>query len=78
MHCINELCYIRIISISNFLIFIHFTNQKTLKPSLAQKLKLIFKFSTIMGQIIFHFGPTWGIKDEERMEELLQSVIPLL
>ena len=51
MHCINELCYILIISVSNFLIFIHFTNQKTLKPSLAQKLKLIFKFSTIMGQI---------------------------
>ena len=51
MHCINELCYILIISIFNFLIFIHFTNQITLKPSLAQKLKLIFKFSTIMGQI---------------------------
>ena len=34
-----------------FLIFIHFTNQITLKPSLAQKLKLIFKFSTIMEQI---------------------------
>ena len=51
MHCINELCYILIISISNFLIFIHFTNQKTLKPNLAQKLKLIFKFITIMGQI---------------------------
>ena len=29
----------------------HFTNQITLKPSLAQNLKLIFKFSTIMGQI---------------------------
>ena len=50
MHCINELCYILIISIFNFLIFIHFTSQKTLKPSLAEKLKLIFKFSTIMGQ----------------------------
>ena len=34
-----------------FLIFIHFTNQVTLKPSLAQKLKLIFKFSTITEQI---------------------------
>ena len=43
----NELCYILIILIFNFLIFIHFTNQITLKPSLAQKLKLIFKFSTI-------------------------------
>ena len=51
MHCVYELCYILIISIFNFLIFIHFTNQITLKPSLAQKLKLIFKFSTIMGQI---------------------------
>ena len=51
VHCINELCDIIIISISNFLILIHFTNQKTLKPSLTQKLKLIFKFSMIMGQI---------------------------
>ena len=51
VHCVNELCYILIISIFNFLIFIHFTNQITLKPSLAQKLKLIFKFSTIMEQI---------------------------
>ena len=51
MHCIDELCYILIIWISSFLISIHFTNQKTLKPSLAQKLKLILKFSTIMGQI---------------------------
>ena len=40
-----------IIVIFNFLIFIHFTNQITLKPSLAEKLKLIFKFSTIMEQI---------------------------
>ena len=51
VHCINELSYILIISISNFLIFIHFTNQKKLKPSQAQKLKLIFKFSTIIGQV---------------------------
>ena len=49
--CINELCYILFISYFTFFIFIHFRNQKTLKPSLAQKLKLIFKFSTIMGQI---------------------------
>ena len=48
----------------------HFTNQITLKPSVAQKFKLIFKFSTIMGQM-FHLGPTWGIKDEERIEKLL-------
>ena len=34
-----------------FSIFILFTTQRTLKPSLAQKLKLIFKFSTIMGLI---------------------------
>ena len=51
MHCVYELCYILIISIFNFLIFIHFTNQITLKPSLAQKLKLIFKFSTIIEQV---------------------------
>ena len=52
----NELCYILIISTFNFLFFIHFTNQITLKPSLAQKLKLMFKFSTIMGQIN---APLW-------------------
>ena len=51
MHCVNELCYVLIISIFNFLIFMHFKNQKTLKPSLAQKLIFMFKFSTTMGQI---------------------------
>ena len=50
------MCYVIInsiisIFIFNFLIFIHFRNQKTLKPSLAQKLKFIFKFSTITGQM---------------------------
>ena len=54
--CVNELCYKLIISIIsififNFLIFIHFTNQITLQPSLSQKLKLIFKFITIKAQI---------------------------
>ena len=47
----NEFCYILIISNFSFLIFIHFTNQITLKPSLEQMLKLIFKFSTIKGTI---------------------------
>ena len=51
VHCVNELCYILTISIFNFLIFIHFTNQITLKQSLAQKLNLIFKFSLIKRQI---------------------------
>ena len=56
MLCVNKLCYILIISITpmfifNFLIFIHFTSQIILKPSLARKLKLQFKFSTIKGQI---------------------------
>ena len=70
MHSVSELWYIRIISIFNFLIFIHFTNQITLKPSLAQKLKLIFKFSTIKGQINVPIWPTQSIKDEEKMEKL--------
>ena len=65
----NELCYILIISTFNFLIFIHFTNQITLKPSLAQKLKLIFKFSTIKGQIKAplwtHMGYKGWRKDEK-------------
>ena len=51
MYCVNELCYICIISIFKFLIFIHFTNQITLKQSLAQKLNVIFTFSSIKGQI---------------------------
>ena len=50
MHCVSELCYILIICVFNFLIFIHFTKKITLKPSLAQKLKLIFNF-TLKGQI---------------------------
>ena len=50
------------ISIFHFLIFIHFTNQITLKPSLAQKLKLIFKFSTIMGQINIPLWTHMGYK----------------
>ena len=54
--CVNKLCYILIISIFNILNFIHFTNQITLKPSLAQTLQLIFKFSTIKGQIN---APLW-------------------
>ena len=72
--CVNELGYVLIISIIsififNFLIFIHFTNQIALKLDLAQKLKFIFKFSTIKRQM-FHCGPTWDIKDEERMKKL--------
>ena len=62
VHCVYELCYILIISIFNFLIFIHFTNQITLKPSLAQKLKLIFKFNTIMGQINIPLWTHMGYK----------------
>ena len=31
-----------------------------------------------MGQINFDFGPTWGIKDEERMKKLLLGVISFL
>ena len=69
MHCINELYCIVIISISNFLTFIHFTNQKTLKPSLAQNLKLTFKFRTIMGQINIplwtHMGQKGWRKDRK-------------
>ena len=53
----NCAIYILIISISNFLIFIHSTSKITLKPSLAQKLKLIFKFSTIKGKIN---APLWA------------------
>ena len=56
VHCVNELCYILIISIFIFLTFIHFTNKIILKQSLAQKFKLIFKFSLIKRQINI---PVW-------------------
>ena len=46
----------------NFLIFIHFTNQIRLKPSQAQKLKLIFKFRTIKDLINVPFWIHMGYK----------------
>ena len=59
--------YILIISIFNFFIFIHFTNQIALKPkqklNLAQKLKLIFKFSTIIELINV---PLWTHMGDKR------------
>ena len=69
MDCLNE----RIVLYTNY--FIHFTNQITLKPSLAQKLKLIFKFSMIMGQINIplwtHMGHKGSRKDEKTFIQLL-------
>ena len=55
----------------NFLIFTHFTNQITLKQSLAQRLKPIFKFSSIKRHKYSTLDPLGGIKTEERMEKLL-------
>ena len=66
MHCGYESCYILITLVFDFLIFIHFTNQITLKPSLAQKLKLIFKFSTIMEQINVPLWTHMGHKGRRR------------
>ena len=63
MHWVKELCYIVIILIVNFLIFIHFTNHITLKQSLAQKLNLIFKFSSIMRLINI---PLWNHMGQKR------------
>ena len=51
MHCVSDLCYILNFSIVNFPIFIHFTNQITLKQSLTRKLNLISKFSSIKRQM---------------------------
>ena len=69
MLCVNELCYIVIISIVsklifNLLVFIHFTNQITLKPSTkpGTKVKLLFKSSTIKGQINVPFWAHMGHK----------------
>ena len=43
----------------------------TLKSSLAQNLKFIFRLSTTMEQINVPLRPTWGMKDEERMGKIL-------
>ena len=77
VHCVYELCYILIISIFGFLIFIHFTNQITLKPSLAQKLKHIQIYHNNGIDKCSTLDPH-GTKDEERMEKLLEGAIPLL
>ena len=56
LHCtvsMNPVIYIFLISI----ISIHFTNQITLNQSLAQRLKLIFKFISIKRQISI---PVWA------------------
>ena len=67
MHCVTKLYYLLIISIFNFLIFMHFKNQITLKSDIAKKLKLIFKFSTITVQISvplwIHMGHKGWTKD---------------
>ena len=46
-------------------------------------LNLVFKVGEAKQQIpeakqAFHLGPTWAIKNEERMDKLLQGVITLL
>ena len=57
------------------IIFIHITNQITLKPSLAQKLNLIFKFSLLKRQINIPLWTNMGKKDEERMEKRFFKVL---
>ena len=71
MHRVNELCYILIISIFNFPIFIYFMNQITLKQSLALELNFILKFSSIKRHISIPFWTQMGHKDEEKMENVL-------
>ena len=39
---------------------------------------LFSKLAKQSDRYISHFGPTWGIKNEARMEKLLQGVTPLL
>ena len=39
---------------------------------------LFSKLAKQRDRYIFHFGPTWGIKNEAWMEKLLQGVTPLL
>ena len=73
VYCINELH----IHFFDFLISRHFTNQITLQQSVASKLNLIFKVSQTKREI-FHFAPTWGIKNEARMGKLLKGVTQLL
>ena len=77
--CVNKFSYILIISVLNFLIFMHFTNQITLKLKiLSQKLNLIFKFSSIKRKIYIPLWVHMGIKNKEKMGKFLEGVIPLL
>ena len=51
-----------------FNFFLNFAKQITLNPSLTQKLKLIFKFCTIKGQVnvpLTHMGHKGRRKDGE-------------
>ena len=58
-----QFSYLHSFSIFNFLIFIHFTTQITLKESLAQKLKLVFKFCSIKRQIFQYNFELWVNKN---------------
>ena len=63
MHCVNELCYILIISIFIFFFFyLHTFNPITLKQSLGQKLKLILKFSMVKTYINITYWNYMGHK----------------
>ena len=59
----------------NYLIFIHFTNQITLKQSLAQTLNIIFKVSLIKRQTNIPLWTHMGIKYEKQVKK---GIIPFL
>ena len=64
---LHELCYTLIISIFSFVLFRHSTNQITSKPSLAQRLNLIFHLRLINYQINIPLWTCMGHKGRRKI-----------
>ena len=75
MHCVNELCFIFIISI--FLIS-EFSTPSNISTKLSLKVKSYFQSKLEEDKEILNCELTCGLKDEKRMRKLLKGVIPLL
>ena len=64
---------------SLFQFYLHaFYKPNNITTKLSLKVKSYFQSQPNKETYIFHFRPTWRIKNEVRMEKLLQGVTPLL
>ena len=66
MHFVNELRYTLTISVFDFPILIHFTNQVASKQSLARKLNLIFLLISINWHINIPLWTSLGQRKDEK------------